>query len=604
MEVEFLLCGDGDLADTYSDIATTHVCSQQSALSSTIGRLTKRDFKLAITNTLASGVAVAGLKASGFAVASLVHELPRIVKEKNLFAAASSIAQNSDVIVFPVEAVRDAFLTEISDTAKPIVVRPQGLYQKIARVSDAKARVLDELQLPPDTKIVLNIGFGDLRKGIDLFCATSQLVSRRRKDVVFVWVGRIDAICSTWIQDPVAFPDVRFVGQLSDVSKYLSAADVFALTSREDPYPSVALEAMSLGVPVLAFEGSGGVPELIRREQLGEPCPYADVVSLSEAVLKLLEAPKSDLEKLATRAKAYATENFAFDEYAHDLIQILKPTHPKISVIVPNYNYSRYLRERLGSIFGQTSPIFEIIVLDDASTDESISVLEEIRREFKRDFKVVANAVNSGNVFSQWLRGVELARGDLVWIAEADDIAHPDFLSKLIASFSDSKTLFAFSDSKAIDAEGSEIGLKYKDYYSKLFPGALSSNLREDARSFARRFLSQRNVILNVSGVVWKRDYLLEAINSSKDTLKKLRLAGDWLLYLTVCKNEGAIAYNADQLNYHRRHASGVTSGMALKKQISEIELVHRYFEQHFASDNEFQTLQSDYIQELSANSK
>lgn len=599
MEIEFLLCGDGDLAESYSDIATTHVCSQQAGLSSTISRLTAHDFKLAITNTLASGVAVTSLKEHGFKVVSLVHELPRIVKEKNLFSAASAIAQNSDVIVFPVEAVRDAFLTEISDTAKPIVVRPQGLYQKIVRVPDAKAKVLDELQLPPDTKIVLNIGFGDLRKGIDLFCAASQLVSRQRKDVVFVWVGRVDVVCATWIKDPLAFPDVRFVGQLSDVSKYLSAADVFALTSREDPYPSVALEAMSLGVPVLAFEGSGGVPELIRREQLGETCPYADVVSLSEEILKVLEAPASYLESYATRVRAYANANFAFDEYAQDLIQILKPAHPKVSVIVPNYNYSRYLRERLGSIFGQTASIFEIIVLDDASTDESISVLEEIRREFKRDFKVVANAVNSGNVFSQWLRGVEMARGDLVWIAEADDIAHPDFLSKLVASFSDSKTLFAFSDSKAIDAEGVEIGLIYKDYYSKLFPGALSSNLKDDASSFARRFLSQRNLILNVSGVVWRRDCLLEAINASKDTLKKLRLAGDWLLYLTVCKNEGSVVYSADQLNYHRRHASGVTSGMELKKQVSEIRVVQQYFEELFGSDIEIQQSQSDYIQEL-----
>ena len=95
-----------------------------------------------------------------------------------------------------------------------------------------------------------------------------------------------------------------------------------------------------------------------------------------------------------------------------------------VSVIVPNYNYASYLKQRLRSIFNQTYPIFEIIVLDDASTDGSLATLDQIAVE--TGFAILSASSTQRTpaaFFNQWRKGVDCARGDLIWIAEADDDA-------------------------------------------------------------------------------------------------------------------------------------------------------------------------------------
>jgi glycosyltransferase involved in cell wall biosynthesis len=271
----------------------------------------------------------------------------------------------------------------------------------------------------------------------------------------------------------------------------------------------------------------------------------------------------------------------------------------KISVIVPNFNYAQYLGERLRSIFDQSHPIFELIVLDDASTDNSLKVLETLRGELGREFRVVANDKNSGNVFTQWARGVELARGDLIWIAEADDIAQPNFLDRLAHSFSGSDTRFAFCDSRAIDSSGNELSINYKQYYSKVGVGYLAEDERLAASDFAIRHLSERNLILNVSAVLWRKDCLRDALAHTAQHLDKVRLVGDWLTYISACTGPGSVFYCAEKLNSHRRHESGVTSRMAIRKQVHEIALGHEFFNRLFGEDDNRLTAQAQYLDEL-----
>src|SRR5215469_14819662 len=93
---------------------------------------------------------------------------------------------------------------------------------------------------------------------------------------------------------------------------------------------------------------------------------------------------------------------------------------PKVSIVVPNYNHARFLPQRLDSILGQTFQDFELILLDDSSTDDSRSILLEYGRRDPR-VRIEFNEVNSRNPFKQWNKGVGLAHGQYVWIAESDD---------------------------------------------------------------------------------------------------------------------------------------------------------------------------------------
>src|ERR1700675_4790198 len=110
---------------------------------------------------------------------------------------------------------------------------------------------------------------------------------------------------------------------------------------------------------------------------------------------------------------------------------MFSPRKPKVSVIIPNYNHARFLRQRMESVLGQTFQDFEVILLDDCSTDESQSIL----REYAADPRVRLefNEKNSGSTFKQWNKGVRLVRGKYVWMAESDDYAEPQFLEKVVA---------------------------------------------------------------------------------------------------------------------------------------------------------------------------
>ena len=111
----------------------------------------------------------------------------------------------------------------------------------------------------------------------------------------------------------------------------------------------------------------------------------------------------------------------------------MSSVNPLVSVVVPNYNYADYLAPRIDSILRQTFSDFELLLLDDCSTDHSVSVM----KKYASDPRVVAidvNQTNTGSPFPQWMKGIKMARGKYVWIAEADDLAEPDFLSTLVAA--------------------------------------------------------------------------------------------------------------------------------------------------------------------------
>jgi len=100
---------------------------------------------------------------------------------------------------------------------------------------------------------------------------------------------------------------------------------------------------------------------------------------------------------------------------------------PIVSIILPNYNHAPFLEERLHSIFNQTFKDFEVILLDDASTDDSVAIMNKYAEDNKVSHFVI-NKKNSGSPFKQWKKGLELAKGKYIWIAESDDSCELNFL--------------------------------------------------------------------------------------------------------------------------------------------------------------------------------
>ncbi|MBL0334186.1 MAG: glycosyltransferase family 2 protein [Chitinophagaceae bacterium] len=100
---------------------------------------------------------------------------------------------------------------------------------------------------------------------------------------------------------------------------------------------------------------------------------------------------------------------------------------PLVSVIIPNYNHAHCLEARIESVLAQSFSDFEMILLDDASADNSVAIIEKYRSHPKTT-QVLLNSINTGSPFAQWQKGLASARGKWIWIAESDDIADPSFL--------------------------------------------------------------------------------------------------------------------------------------------------------------------------------
>ena len=132
-----------------------------------------------------------------------------------------------------------------------------------------------------------------------------------------------------------------------------------------------------------------------------------------------------------------------------------------VSVIIPNYNHATYLPSRLSSIANQTCSNYEAILLDDASNDNSVSILNSFLSDTR--FHLHINTNNSGSTFAQWNKGVALASYEYVWIAESDDVADNFLLESLIKKMEiDSEIVIAYSQSNRIN-EKDEVSGTWKD---------------------------------------------------------------------------------------------------------------------------------------------
>lgn len=225
---------------------------------------------------------------------------------------------------------------------------------------------------------------------------------------------------------------------------------------------------------------------------------------------------------------------------------------PKVSVIVPNYNHSKFLEQRLDSIYGQVYDDFEVILLDDCSQDNSLQILQAYAEKPNTIF--APNKENSGSVFRQWCKGVNLSTGEYIWIAESDDFASPFFLQRLVKVMDKNPNVgLAYSQSWLINTQGNilcdatcwtnDLDLeRWKKEY-------INSGINEICR-----FLVHKNTLPNASAVLIRRDALER---SGGVTTEYFRLCGDWIQWIKLL-GVSDIAFVPECLNYWRQKSSNV----------------------------------------------
>lgn len=105
-------------------------------------------------------------------------------------------------------------------------------------------------------------------------------------------------------------------------------------------------------------------------------------------------------------------------------------THPKISVIIPVYNGEKYIKEAIGSVLRQTYQDFELIIIDDTSTDKSYATIEMFRNKYPDKIKAIKHDQNKGCPAASRNTGIKVAKGHYIAFMDQDDMWHIDKLKK------------------------------------------------------------------------------------------------------------------------------------------------------------------------------
>ncbi|MEO6231194.1 MAG: glycosyltransferase family 2 protein [Ferruginibacter sp.] len=248
---------------------------------------------------------------------------------------------------------------------------------------------------------------------------------------------------------------------------------------------------------------------------------------------------------------------------------------PAVSVIIPNYNHAIYLKQRIDSVLQQTCQDFELIILDDCSTDNSRQVIEQYRNNPVVS-KIEYNKYNSGSTFKQWEKGLALAKASLVWIAESDDIMDASFLEQAVLKFDNYANLSMVQcGSRWINSEGIQLDTDMIGAEEKLTTG----------KDFIIANMLFGNEIYNASAVLFKKDKIVLPLARG---ITGKKYCGDWLFWVKLME-QGNIFRMKENYNQYRRHTQNV-SFAADKAGLLFLEgvQVYGYIKKKYASEFEF----------------
>lgn len=219
---------------------------------------------------------------------------------------------------------------------------------------------------------------------------------------------------------------------------------------------------------------------------------------------------------------------------------------PLVSVIIPNFNHAEFLQQRIETVLNQTFKSFEVIVLDDCSSDGSQSIISRFTPH-PLITHVVFNEVNSGSPFKQWKKGIDLAQGNWVWIAESDDFADERFLEEMIRQTNGPNIGLVYCDSRIINKDsvtGETIGsIKNK----RMNTTRWNHDHFNEGQSEIEEYLLPNGTINNSSAVLFRKDVLVDSNPFDLD----LKYTGDKYAFIKVLARSD-VAYVGEPLNYFR----------------------------------------------------
>ncbi len=310
--VVVLLLGSGPLVDEFiaasSDVFVESFSRFNNYVASyVISEIRSRfNIKFALVNSIESRRVLQGLSDNKVPSVSLIHEFASYTRPADAF---EEVFKWSGRVVFSTEITKaNAFDLHPELDGEIAFVYPQGKCVVPLSASGDPGKVIGKerslvKRMRPEscadeTFVVLGAGAVHIRKGVDLFIDCAARFKRRAQGIPFkfVWIGsgydpERDVGYSSYLLDQVQRSElgdhVIFVGETSSIEVAYGQADVFLLSSRLDPLPNVAIDAMVSGVPVVCFDRCSGIAEFLRRIEQDSSC-VARYLDTDDIATKLL----------------------------------------------------------------------------------------------------------------------------------------------------------------------------------------------------------------------------------------------------------------------------------------------------------------------------
>jgi glycosyltransferase involved in cell wall biosynthesis len=218
--------------------------------------------------------------------------------------------------------------------------------------------------------------------------------------------------------------------------------------------------------------------------------------------------------------------------------------NPKVSVIIPVYNGEKYLQETIESVLNQTYQDFEIIIVDDASTDGSPEIIKSFIKKYPDKIKVFWHKKNKGCPAATKNTGIKHAKGDFIAFLDQDDVWYPDKLKKQVNILEKEQKIIAnFANTDIFDESRQKIiGKKWS--FIPPFPPQRLLRIR----------LLQGNFIQSTSSAIAKK----EILNKIGGFDEKMKMTDDYELWLRL-SHFGQISFLRQLLLFWRLRRSSLS---------------------------------------------
>jgi glycosyltransferase involved in cell wall biosynthesis len=480
-----------------------------------------------------------------------------------------------------------------SRTEAQRVMRDYGLEaSKIARVMnpiddslwfpERRQETRDALGVPEDALLVVWHGRIDFpQKGIDVLLDAWGIVRSRMADqpphLLLIGSGphnealrerlrTLDDAGIMWIDE--------YIGDRSQMRRFLSSADLYVFPSRGEGQPSAPLEAMACGLPVVAADANG-VPDIFQDGEAsgGVLVPRGNTPALADAMVGLLGDP-ARRRRLATRAQARVADAFSLEAVGSGLAAALESglpsttnisrsvrpdmagdrQRPLVSVVIIFFNMDTgFFQEAIESVLGQRYDNWELFLVDDGTTDSSRDVALRYAREHPDKIRYLEHDGHQNRGMSATRNlGARHAAGKYIAFLDADDLWLPHKLENQVA------VLEAHPEAAMVYGRTwvwhSWTGDPEHEAYDRARNLGVEPDTLVEPPTLARLFLQGKAQTPIHCGVLMRRQ-LLKEVGGFEESFRGTNdsLYEDIVFYYKVCLNE-CVFVQGECVDRYRRH--------------------------------------------------